>query len=349
MQRRICSFITIAVLLFIAWPAVWADRMGLEDQLSDVSPGIEPTTMGGAFVAVADDVSTVYWNPAGLSRVGNSALAFHITFAGQNLDKARDAGDLIDLIDPDDFDYEDAKRLVDKMKGAYGATLAPQFALYSHGWALSVTTFGLARARLSEPAANQVRIQGKAAVFASGALSHGWKANEKLRLGASLRYIYGRAVAANYVGDSQGNIVVRTDPTLEPNKRMVTFDAGALYEANEHVTYGATLRNITNPTFFGKGAKTKLATTLDVGAAYRRGGLTLAADLHNLLGFSPRPDPSLHLGARYQFPAVLSVQVGLYDGDPTVGAGLDLGPLYIAAGLGEDIERMVTAGLQAQW
>jgi hypothetical protein len=348
MRTQLCSLGIIAALLLGAPLPGSAAGAGLEDLLADVSPGMVPTTMGGAFVAVADDASTVHWNPAGLAR-GGGAAAFHMTLAGENLDDAEDAADQLDLIDPDDFDFDDALELIRKNKGTYGVTVTPQFILASHRWALSVTGFGIGRASLEETVPDQeVRVQGKAAVFASGAISHGWEANDDLRLGASARYIYGKGYMTEYTGNRTG--VTETITDVEPTDRTVTFDVGALYRANENVTYGAAVRNITSPTFFeGTPAKTTLAATLDIGAAYRKDGLTLAADLHNLLGFSPRPDPSLHLGARYEFPKILSIQVGLYDGDPTIGAGLDLGPLYVAAGLGENVERMVTAGLQAQW
>jgi len=38
--------------------------------------GIRPLSMGGAFVAVADDVHSIYWNPAGLSKVPGVELTY---------------------------------------------------------------------------------------------------------------------------------------------------------------------------------------------------------------------------------------------------------------------------------
>lgn len=43
--------------------------------------GAKPTSMGEAFCAVADDISTIYWNPAGLALFENRELAFtHISW-----------------------------------------------------------------------------------------------------------------------------------------------------------------------------------------------------------------------------------------------------------------------------
>lgn len=38
--------------------------------------GARATAMGGAFVATADDISALYWNPAGVSRQGNNGAMF---------------------------------------------------------------------------------------------------------------------------------------------------------------------------------------------------------------------------------------------------------------------------------
>ena len=56
----------VAVLLAAAWPGVVAPAAA---QTAEVV-GTRALGMGGAFVAVADDPSAVYWNPAGLPRMG---------------------------------------------------------------------------------------------------------------------------------------------------------------------------------------------------------------------------------------------------------------------------------------
>ncbi len=39
-----------------------------------ITPGAEANGLGGAFVAVADDATAIYWNPAGLAKQDNSAM-----------------------------------------------------------------------------------------------------------------------------------------------------------------------------------------------------------------------------------------------------------------------------------
>ena len=38
--------------------------------------GARATAMGGTFVALADDISAIYWNPAGIARLGGGEIAF---------------------------------------------------------------------------------------------------------------------------------------------------------------------------------------------------------------------------------------------------------------------------------
>ena len=44
----------------------------------EIGVGSRATSMGDAYVAVANDVSSIYWNPAGLSNVSNSSALFMV-------------------------------------------------------------------------------------------------------------------------------------------------------------------------------------------------------------------------------------------------------------------------------
>jgi long-chain fatty acid transport protein len=45
-----------------------------------VPPSVKSTSMGYSFVAVADDLSAIYWNPAGLTQLGDSGYSVGFTF-----------------------------------------------------------------------------------------------------------------------------------------------------------------------------------------------------------------------------------------------------------------------------
>lgn len=46
-------------------------------QFLKIGVGARASAMGEAFTAIADDASTVYWNPAGLARLQGNIIAFH--------------------------------------------------------------------------------------------------------------------------------------------------------------------------------------------------------------------------------------------------------------------------------
>jgi hypothetical protein len=60
-----------AVLLFCAAPALAAETAAF----LDIGVGARGIGMGGAFTALADDSSAVYWNPAGLARLEKRELS----------------------------------------------------------------------------------------------------------------------------------------------------------------------------------------------------------------------------------------------------------------------------------
>jgi hypothetical protein len=58
--------------------AKFFEKVGTFDgQFMKIPIGARATGMGGAFVAVADDASAVFWNPAGVARLSGSIVAVH--------------------------------------------------------------------------------------------------------------------------------------------------------------------------------------------------------------------------------------------------------------------------------
>src|SRR5260221_13478775 len=57
-------------------PGLVAKDAGLPGEFLNVGVGARPLGMGRAFTGVADDIDSIYWNPAGLSTYRSNQLAF---------------------------------------------------------------------------------------------------------------------------------------------------------------------------------------------------------------------------------------------------------------------------------
>lgn len=75
------SLIVLLAAVFLARPvtAQEVSKAGtVAGEFLQIGVGARATAVGGAFVAASDDVSSLYWNPAGLSQIGRGeALATH--------------------------------------------------------------------------------------------------------------------------------------------------------------------------------------------------------------------------------------------------------------------------------
>lgn len=79
---RYCRFIFACLLIlplissFYTSVYAEADDAGIPGSFLNFGAGARSLAMGGAFVARADDVSTIYWNPAGLSQLPRKEATF---------------------------------------------------------------------------------------------------------------------------------------------------------------------------------------------------------------------------------------------------------------------------------
>lgn len=82
-MRRLVVALTLLCLAPMLAPnradaAKFFEKVGTFDgQFMKIPIGARATGMGGAFVAVADDASSVFWNPAGVARLSGNIVAVH--------------------------------------------------------------------------------------------------------------------------------------------------------------------------------------------------------------------------------------------------------------------------------
>lgn len=82
MKRRIVVLVLLGLFPTAGLPAAegaeFFEKVGTFDgQFLKIPLGARATAMGGAFVAVADDASAVFWNPAGIARFSGNIIAVH--------------------------------------------------------------------------------------------------------------------------------------------------------------------------------------------------------------------------------------------------------------------------------
>ncbi|MFB0565938.1 MAG: OmpP1/FadL family transporter [Candidatus Aminicenantaceae bacterium] len=72
-MKRVKTLFSIAILLLFLSTLCLANGLNLN------SLGTRALTMGGAFIGLADDFSTIYWNPAGIAQFDKKYLSFYGT------------------------------------------------------------------------------------------------------------------------------------------------------------------------------------------------------------------------------------------------------------------------------
>jgi hypothetical protein len=272
-----------------------------------IGVGGRPLGMGGAFVAVVNDVTAGYWNPASLSRI----------------------------IYPQ-FSLMHDERFGNLVKYDYGAVGIPFGKNASIG--LSVIRMGIddiadTRGALIDLNGNGQLDPGerldpdKIKYFNTSDyafyLTYSKKQNEKISYGANLK-----AIRRNLGDESAWGL---------------GLDVGLGYMVTDRFSLGANLQDITTTYLsWTTGKKEVITPTVKVGAAYQvnflSGVITPAVDLD--VRFENRQTASnfnigpvsfdMHLGAEYTFKNLFSIRGGYNElGNLTLGAGVKLPKINI--------------------
>jgi hypothetical protein len=237
--------------------------------LADAQPyeavGLRALGMGGAFVAVADDASAVYWNPAGLA-----------------------TGQFFSFV----FDIGQVEADVDMTGGGEGARAGER--LTGSLLALGTPPLGLSYYRVSSVAARvPAGDTGGAADLARLRTSHVGVTLvqtliEGLHLGGTLKYVHGSGAGVS-VADVPDD-VLRAASTL-PGQGDGAFDVDLGLMADfRRARAGVAVRNLLEPTFALRGGDITVNRQVRAGVAvFATDELSLAADAdltttHDLTG-----------------------------------------------------------------
>lgn len=290
---------TAACLLLAARPAYSA--------FEDLGFGARAPGMGDAFTGVADDISAIYYNPAGLSYLERpKALASHsMLYSG--------------LSDGSNLGLSAAAFALPIANGRNG-TLGAAWQQFSLSGVYSETT---------------------------GQLSWGYRFDgrsryEKFSVGASLKYLtHGFTRLGETFNAVEDSVMQngKTDPVLAGanSRSALDADVGVLYRLTKRWTLGAALMNaLQADVAFSTADKDKIPMKTRLGASYKSLWLVLAADARLQKAPDGKADKQFVFAAEKVFPSLDKGDIGIR---ASLGAG-DREFRQATAGLSYKIQRI---------
>ncbi|OGR44741.1 MAG: hypothetical protein A2X35_05430 [Elusimicrobia bacterium GWA2_61_42] len=255
----------------------------------DLGFGARVPGMGDAFTGVADDISSIYYNPAGLSNLERSkVMASHSMFYSGLSDGSNLGLSAVALAVP--------------LSSGRGGTLGAVWQQFSLSGVYSEKT---------------------------GQVSWGYRFDkrsryEKFSVGASLKYLSHGFTRLDETYNAVENGVFQngnTDPVLAGANTRSALDAdvGALYRLTKRWTLGLALLNAMQADVaFSSSDKDKIPMKTRLGASYKSLWLLLASDLRLQKGPDGKNDKQFIFAAEKVFPS-------LDRGDVSVRASLGVG------------------------
>jgi hypothetical protein len=301
---RACRLAGAALLCLVCLHADSAVAQGTKYAGEFLRIGVGPRAlgMGGAFVAVADDVTAAYWNPAGLAFLPNrvASVMHSEQLSGLAYDYAGYA-----------HPRGDTER-----RTAYGVSLI-RLGLDD----IPITSLPNPALPIDELLANGQRNRPFVVRFVGNVeygllLSYARKASSKLAIGGNVKIIHKSLGVASAFG--------------------VGVDASVLFSPLSHLFVGANLQNVTSTILtWDTGTKEYIAPQLKLGASYLlpvkqlRGQILFAADLDLLIEGRKQSTTSFgrasgsgHFGVEYSLQRTVTIRTGVNSNGITAGAGI---------------------------
>ena len=315
---RYAKFLIVGILVII---------MGSSYAIAFTSPGTRALGMGGAFTAVADDMSCVFWNPAGLSKIKNIRTGSSLNMAVKNIESWKKFYELAKALQKGE--YGKVLNLLNEIKTPFG--IAPTFNFE-----------GFVTPRLALTAIPQMETEISKFIYDERALSIEVKDKETLLVplyltiatqlpqssfwvGGNLKYfIYGLKHYSHFQFLPTGGIYKIDPEKIGESKPVFSLDGGVLYELKgTELTLGMEVRDISEPRIKFKNFDKALTLSrkINVGLSYRPNPqIILSADVHNLF----KKSRTFHFGTEINFYLV-KLRAGLSNGIFTWGLGVNTG------------------------
>lgn len=348
MHQHIKLLCVIVVICAVAGAAHadFADRC-----LSNTSIGVgmRAIGMGDASVAVAEDVTALYWNPAGLA--ANNGLKLHVISIGgavDNIDVIDDLGEVTDIVDLDAGDIltrADFEYLRDVAIKTGGKPIELQFSSMT-GLAYDQVALGgyvqssglgrLVTVPANNPTADEVNADAFVNSFGAVGIGYGWQINERTQVGVAVKQaaLVQTNISKRFIHKPARDIYrVKVTSNDTDDDKALTGDVGIRYRAEENLVFGAVLRNVTSPEFnlpdFGTSVEVNPSLHIGLAAVDPERGWTFAADIHNLTSANDT-SATCHVGLEKVLSKHWAVRGGFRDSDFTWGVSGTLGSVSLA-------------------
>lgn len=278
---RILSVLVMLAAAFALTVPAWADGLPPVP-----SPGARAYGMGGAFVAVVNDPSALYWNPAAL---GQNHIQLHGSLVGQNLNQLSNLTKLADAL------AEGDSEALTKLAGQSIEIPVHALGAISFGpVALGMGARGAATAHVDAagPTAEYMLVKPIQAGIGLPVVS--LPPVGELRLGATATYARGTHAAWQAPGDN----------VTETTGKGFSLDLGARLALTPWLSAGAVVHNVVNTFTWENDGPPVPETSWQVGlqATPPIVGLTLAADLDS--------EQFLHVGGEWRILGLLALRGG---------------------------------------
>ena len=296
-KKNLIGLWSLILILAFSKCLLLADDEGLAEGAGaylSMGVGARPLGMGNAFVAVADGSSSLYWNPAGLSRIRRHQTMFMSGSLG--VDRFYNYLDYVyPLIWGDDEDegtFASSWSFGDEDQG-------PSYGSVALGWINFSVKNIEGRDDYGRPTGN---FEDKENTFIVG---FGKQFGEKFSCGTSFKYHIQKLEREKATGFG--------------------FDLGTMYNPSPAWSFGLCLQNIMGSlkwSLDGGSAKDDILLNIRFGSAYRalKDKLLLALDVEKTLEQNIR----FYFGSEYQVLKNISIRAGSSNFNPTLGTSLTL-------------------------
>jgi hypothetical protein len=301
------SFTTVFVLLAISFTVFAEDTYRYAGEFLNTGAGARALGMGGAFVAVADDGTTAYWSPGGLSALTSKEISFMYCQQFKSLVKTN----YISYVHPESklgaFGISWLRLGVEDIPKT-GYIDANQNNVQDFDDKNENGTKDSGELYIEHP----IQIGSFDDIEEGVFVTYGLRLSKVFNVGLNLKYI------RQFLADNSST--------------GIGIDAGGLYEVFDGFKVGFNLQDVTKTKLKWDSAtkhEDVIPLSVKFGAAYKIQAQSLKSVITLSWSLDTKYGTEMHYGVEWWLMKVLALRAGLSAGEFTVGTGLKLSDFQV--------------------